>query len=456
MTQLFSNNATTTLGADIDTVTTTIVVSGGGGARFTLPVAPDFEMITVVGGSGTEIMKVTARSTDTFTVVRAQEGTTGLSFLAGDTLEARITAATLSSFAGGFDPDTDEIVIGTNAATAVDSNGVAIGVSATADGSNSIALGRFSYTGASAANGVALSGGSVDGNAGVAIGQNSYAKGTACIAIGLDAVAESTNGISIGEGAKGLDNAMTAGGIAIGDNAKVNGDNSICMGTDTFGTNGATESVAIGFGSQANATSVVAIGKQANAGSLDSISIGTGAGAYSVNGIAIGKASYLTGGNERIAIGTSIENRIDNSHIIAGPSLVKKDNNEAAGTESLQFVGQENYQFSKEIDLKVLGDEVVSIAYPLGSKYFVGELGLVLTDAAGVTLAPQISFGIIGSTELLLGATLAGGTSTNERDIFTPLNINGQQSLTMSVKVAATGTTCKGRVYFKGFLLEEE
>jgi len=456
MTQLFSNNATTQLSADIDNVTTTIVVSGGGGAGFTLPVDPDFEIITVVGGSGTEIMKVIARSTDTFTVVRAQEGTTGLSFVSGDVLEARITAATLDSFAGGFDPDTDEIVIGTSATTAVDSNGVAIGVSATADGSDSISLGRFSYTGPNAGNGIALSGGTAEGNASIAIGPNSSSKTQGCVAIGFNAVAESTSGISIGEGAKGLDNAMTTGGIAIGDNAKVNGDNSICIGTDTFGTNGATEGVAIGFGSQANATSVVAIGKQANAGSLDSISIGTGAGAGSVNGIAIGKASYLTGGDNRISIGTSIENRVDSSHIIAGPSLVKKDNNEAAGTESLQFVGQENYQFSKEIDLKVLGDEVVSIAYPLGSKYFVGELGLVLTDASGVTLAPQVSFGIIGSTELLLGATLAGGTSTNERDIFIPLNINGQQSVTMSVKVAATGTTCKGRVYFKGFLLEEE
>jgi hypothetical protein len=45
------------------------------------------------------IVKVTARSTDTFTIVRGQEGTTPSAFTGGDKVELRITAATMSSAA---------------------------------------------------------------------------------------------------------------------------------------------------------------------------------------------------------------------------------------------------------------------------------------------------------------------------------------------------------------------
>jgi len=46
-----------------------------------------------------EIVKVTARSTDTFTIVRAQDNTTASAFVTGDKVELRLVAAVLSNTA---------------------------------------------------------------------------------------------------------------------------------------------------------------------------------------------------------------------------------------------------------------------------------------------------------------------------------------------------------------------
>lgn len=98
---LFTNNAATTLASSITSGDTSLTVASGGGALFPNPTSPDYFLVTLVGVSGTptEIVKVTARSTDTFTIVRGQEGTTPSAFTGGDKVELRITAATMSSAA---------------------------------------------------------------------------------------------------------------------------------------------------------------------------------------------------------------------------------------------------------------------------------------------------------------------------------------------------------------------
>ena len=98
---LFTNNAATTLAASITSGDTSLTVAGGGGALFPNPTSPDYFLVTLVGVSGTptEIVQVTARSTDTFTIVRGQEGTTPSAFTGGDKVELRITAATMNSAA---------------------------------------------------------------------------------------------------------------------------------------------------------------------------------------------------------------------------------------------------------------------------------------------------------------------------------------------------------------------
>lgn len=91
-----SNNATSTLAASINATTTTISVVAGDAARFPTLAAGDWFPVTMVDSAGNmEIMRCTARSGATLTVVRAQEGTTGKAFAAGSRIEVRLTAAVI-------------------------------------------------------------------------------------------------------------------------------------------------------------------------------------------------------------------------------------------------------------------------------------------------------------------------------------------------------------------------
>ena len=98
MAALYTNNASTTLASGITNSATSLTVTSGNGTKFPSPTGIDYFMCTLQGASGTpiEIVKVTARSTDTFTIVRAQEGTTASAFNANDIVELRVTAAEMT------------------------------------------------------------------------------------------------------------------------------------------------------------------------------------------------------------------------------------------------------------------------------------------------------------------------------------------------------------------------
>ena len=96
MTQLFSNNAATTLAAAITTVgQTSIVLASGKGALFPTVSSPDYFLLTIDDGTYVEIVKVTARASDILTIIRGMESTTARTFASGTAVELRVTAATL-------------------------------------------------------------------------------------------------------------------------------------------------------------------------------------------------------------------------------------------------------------------------------------------------------------------------------------------------------------------------
>lgn len=98
---LFSNNASSKLALGITAGQTTITVNpGDGDLLFPSPstATGTYFMATLVKADGDyEIVKVTARSADTFTVVRAQEGTSAKAFNVGDHIGNRVTKGTLQS-----------------------------------------------------------------------------------------------------------------------------------------------------------------------------------------------------------------------------------------------------------------------------------------------------------------------------------------------------------------------
>lgn len=104
MTQLFTNNAYSALAGAITDSATTITLTTGTGSKFPTPTGGDYFLLTLIGldssllESSWEVIKVTARSTDTLTVVRAQDTTTALAWASGTRAELRITAATLNTF----------------------------------------------------------------------------------------------------------------------------------------------------------------------------------------------------------------------------------------------------------------------------------------------------------------------------------------------------------------------
>ncbi len=102
----FSNNASTTLFSAVTVGDTQIVVSPGGGSLFPELTDGNFFMITVVDAQGNlEIMGVTSRNVDTFTVNRAQENTPARAFPEGSVVELRLTAGSIGKIASQLTTD---------------------------------------------------------------------------------------------------------------------------------------------------------------------------------------------------------------------------------------------------------------------------------------------------------------------------------------------------------------
>ncbi len=108
----FTNFAATTLASGISAGDTSIVLTGGTGALFPSLSGSNYFYGTLVDaatGNTKEIVKVTARSTDTLTATRAQDNTSASAFIAGDRFELRLTAASEETAVR-----TDEVVVSAN------------------------------------------------------------------------------------------------------------------------------------------------------------------------------------------------------------------------------------------------------------------------------------------------------------------------------------------------------
>lgn len=99
----FTNNASATLAASITSTQTSVSLTTGQGALFPTLTAPDYFYVTFSDSANNlEIAKVTARTGDTLTVSRGQDGTVGQTFSAGDKCELRFTAAGITDLGAGL------------------------------------------------------------------------------------------------------------------------------------------------------------------------------------------------------------------------------------------------------------------------------------------------------------------------------------------------------------------
>ena len=96
---LFANNCNTTLNGGITAVATSMVVTSATG--FPAPTGSQYFYCTLADAATQttiEIVKVTAVSGTTFTIVRGQDGTTGTIFASGAVVSLRLVAASLNDF----------------------------------------------------------------------------------------------------------------------------------------------------------------------------------------------------------------------------------------------------------------------------------------------------------------------------------------------------------------------
>lgn len=99
MNLLFANNAATTLASGINAAATSIVLASGTGGEFPNPSATSEFYMTLKDAATqltNEIVLCTARAGDVCTVVRGQQGTTAISWNAGDVVAQLVTAADLA------------------------------------------------------------------------------------------------------------------------------------------------------------------------------------------------------------------------------------------------------------------------------------------------------------------------------------------------------------------------
>ena len=235
---LFANNCNTTLSSSLTNVATSMSVTSATG--FPVPTGSQYFYCTLADAATQttiEIVKVTAVSGTTFTIVRGQDGTTGTIFASGAVVSLRLVRASLQDF-----PLLDEANTFTGPSSTFNnapSFGTALGAASGGTGQTSYAVGDILYasttTALSKLADVATGNALISGGVGVApsygkIGLTTHISGTLAVGNGGTGITTTpSNGqIPIGNGAN-----YTAATITAGTNIAVtNGSGSISIATN--------------------------------------------------------------------------------------------------------------------------------------------------------------------------------------------------------------------------------
>jgi hypothetical protein len=140
---LYANNAVGTLASGITNVATSLTLNAGQAALFPNPSAPQVFYVTLTDAATQtliEIVQVTAVSGNIFSIVRAQDGTTALSWNAGDIVSQRTIRLELQGFENAA-----EGLFGSTGQNVIISPSTTLGIKGTtlADNANAGSVGEY-------------------------------------------------------------------------------------------------------------------------------------------------------------------------------------------------------------------------------------------------------------------------------------------------------------------------
>lgn len=449
----FVNNFSAKIEGVTDTDTT--IVLDGGGDKLDFSSAEVYPLTIFDSESGNmEVVYAESVSNNSVTVQRGKESTQARIWPAGTAVEMRLTAGALSEALEAYSDLDDNLysrtaeegvsgstyntILGPWAsASASDSSPVtscvALGVEASVQSDNSVAVGNQSVVNVGAAGGVA-------------VGSNSAVQ------------QDITNGLSIGgDSYVSADPTLiyteTENQVCVGASAWAVGPNSVRVGS-SGGSNGAWNVL---VGSDANVASyratVVGSGVQLGFSQHDSVVIGAKANCTKQGGIAIGAyANSTVEGGMHINALPYIPAEYSRGEAFpppVGPGQQIEVHNSATQQASPAVV-----LATDPLDLTD-GTAAVTLDLPANTMLFIDSIDVVVTNSDGAGGTPEVSVGPDDVTPAAyLAATVVGKTTVGGRETHSPIVTDGVTSLRVATSTAGTGTTYKAKIVFRGYVME--
>lgn len=207
----------------------------------------------------------------------------------------------------------------------------------------------------------------------------------------------------------------------------------------------------------ATGNSAVAIGLDTAATGDASTAVGSGADALAIGAVAVGlNATVRSTAEYAVALGTGVAQ---------APGVFQSGGLSVAWNTPQSWGAGYIFQFNSTQEVVVLSDEInlkttqsISEPLPTGVTFWPDEVGVIITEASGVSGQPSLRFGDGTTMDKYLATTATSGMSAaKDRHRFTSLaSAAGADEMSVDVITAATGTTLKGRIYWRGFAVVNE
>ena len=259
------------------------------------------------------------------------------------------------------------------------------------------------------------------------------------VVIGYEATAGTTsptanaNGVAVGRAAE----APREWTVAVGWRAKAQSYSAVAMGNLA----------------NANAIAAIALGEQAYAHGSFALGAGWGVEAEGAYSVALGTSSWAWG-SQSVALGYLAYVGAPNCFVLSALPVA------TASTGAASIAAWRNATTGAVVTSGVLDfktAQTYEIPIPADATFFPDEVGIVITSANTVTVQPTVQFGITGSTQEYLDAVATTGLdAVGKRQRFATLKTAaGAKTLRFEVTVGATATALSGRIYWRGFAIED-